>query len=149
MDVREVESSESIEVPLTVAKTKRSSTKLWDKKHSCVFCHKTVTKMHTHLQRVHHGEPQVARVLAMTKGTTKRRHGWGELLNEGDFKHNYTVLEKGIGELIPKYRSKKRSVGDCVTCPYCKGLYGTSLLYLHTPKCPMRNTEEQRGKGNC
>ena len=129
--VTEVEnpiSAESIEAPLTVAKTKSGSTNVWDKKHSYVFCQKTVTKLSIHLQRVNHGEPQVARVLAMTKGTPERRRGLVELLNEGDFKHNYTVLEKGIGVLIPKYRTKKRSVGDCVTCPYCKGLYGKSLF---------------------
>ena len=41
LDVTEIESpisSESIEDPLTIAETKSSSTNLWDKKHSCVFC---------------------------------------------------------------------------------------------------------------
>ena len=41
----------------------------WDKKHCCKFCNKMVLKMSKHLGKVHSNIPEVAKVLAMTKGT--------------------------------------------------------------------------------
>ena len=53
--------------------------KKWDKQHACKCCHKMVIKMSDHLERVHKNEVEVARVLAMKKGSRERRTAWGEL----------------------------------------------------------------------
>ena len=60
---------------------KRTSNNKWDKKHCCKFCQKLVTKMSSHLQRVHKEEVEVAHVLVMTKGSIERRQAWTKLLN--------------------------------------------------------------------
>ncbi|GFO10708.1 sodium/calcium exchanger 1-like, partial [Plakobranchus ocellatus] len=131
-----------------VSVVKRGSLKnVWDKKHSCMFCFKNVNKMSTHLQRVHKKESPVKRVMAMAKGSYERRKAWAELLNQGDFKHNYKVLKSGSGQLIPRYRTKNKSAEDCVVCSFCKGLYGKSLLYVHYKTCSQRKgTANARGR---
>lgn len=126
---------------------KRKTNNKWDKKHSCKFCKKLVTKMSSHLQRCHNNETEVAKVLTMHKWSQGRRRAWLRLLNEGDYQHNYGALESGVGTLIPKYRSKNKTVEDMVVCSHCKGLYKKSLLYLHVERCCMRNSTVKRGRG--
>ena len=110
--------------------------KKWDKQHACKFCHKMVIKMSDHLERVHKNEVEVARVLAMKKGSRERRTAWGELLRQGDFLHNYEVLRANTGVFIPKYISQKeRRPKDFVPCSVCKGMYKRNLLGLHIQRC--------------
>ena len=116
------------------------------KKHCCKFCKKMVTKMSTHLRLCHRSESEVAYVLAMKKGSKERREAWGKILNEGDYKHNYEVLESHKGKLIPKYRTRNSSVEDLVVCVHCKGLYNRYLLYQHNKKCFMRGDTEKSKK---
>ena len=142
-----VQSAVLLDTPKVTIAKRGNKNNVWDKKHSCMYCQKFVNKMSTHLQRVHKDEIAVARVLAMTKGSPERKLGWSELLNQGDYEHNYQVLESGTGQLIPKYRTKKRSVEDCVMCPHCKGLYGKSLLYLHSKTCKNHVQSETKCRG--
>ena len=60
-----------------------------------------VGKMSTHLTRVHAHEAEVAAVLRLPKRSKKRRNGFVRLLNEGDYKHNYDVLQGQSGAVIP------------------------------------------------
>ena len=111
---------------------KSTEGKKWDKQHACKYCGKLIIKMSDHLQRVHGTEFEVVRVLATEKGSLCRRRAWSQLLKEGDYEHNFKVLQNEEGGYIPKYRSKKqRAVEDFVPCHICKGSYKRSLLYLH------------------
>ena len=47
----------------------------------------------------------MARILKLTKKSAERRKAWDGLVKQGDFNHKYTVLEKGKGVVIPKYRN--------------------------------------------
>ena len=62
------------------------------------------------------------------KGSKERRVAWRKLLNEGDYYHNYEVLESGKEKLIPKYRGRNKTVDDFFVCVHCKDLYNKSLL---------------------
>ena len=126
----------------------KTTEKKWDKKHSCKFCKKMVTKMSTHLRLCHNTESEVAFALSFKKGSKERRVAWGKLLNEGDFQHNFEVLESGNGKLIPKYRGVNKTVDDFVVCAHCKGLYNKSLLYQHNLKCFMRENPVKSAKGH-
>ena len=117
----------------------RDTGKKWDKKHACKFCGKLVTKISMHLQRVHKGEPEVIKVMMMKKGSVERRQAWGILLNEGDYAHNFSVLNARSGQIIPKYRSKegkKKKANQYVACVFCKALYCKSFVALHSKNCP-------------
>ena len=120
----------------------------WDKKHCCKFCSKFVLKTSTHFQNVHSKEPEVAKILAMEKGSKICRRAWIALQDEGDYLHNVSVLEKRSGFVIPKYRTKTKRVEDLLACCHCKGLYRKNLLSVHTKRChqkPSQSTLSQRG----
>ena len=131
---------------ITVAQRGPGNNK-WDKTHACKFCEKKVTKMSTHLQRVHKREPEVIKVLMIKKGTIERRKAWGRLLNEGDYLHNFSVLKVGSGTLIPKYRSKMKKLDNFVTCPYCKAMYLRNLLPFHVSACKENPGGKKKKRG--
>ena len=73
----------------------------------------------------------------MPKNSQQRKAAWMSLQNEGDFKHNSTVYKSGVGEIIPKWRSKKKahSPSKFVPCPTCKAINMKRRLYAHSRKC--------------
>ena len=73
------------------------------------FCEKLLPNIARHLTLVHPDEAEVAKILNVRKGSKERRELWGILVNKGDFHHNYDVLEKSTGCLIPKYRQKQEA----------------------------------------
>ena len=127
-------SSTSDLCPSSVSVSQTNNGKKWDKKHSCKFCDKLVIKMSDHLERVHSDKIEVAMILAMKKGSQERRRAWGILLNEGDFQHNYSVLESKQVVIIPKYRHERKTT-DLVPCTVCKGMYLKKLLGAHIRSC--------------
>ena len=105
--------------------------------------------MSTHLTLCHSEESEVAHVITLKKGSRERRQAWAKLLLQGDYNHNFDVLESGRGKVIPKYRSKSndQNVEDLIVCSYCKALYNKYLLYQHNKTCFMRNKSEHSSKG--
>ena len=105
--------------------------------------------MSTHLTLCHSEEFEVAYVITLKKGSRERRQAWAKLLHQGDYNHNFDVLESGRGKVIPKYRSKSndQNVEDLIVCSYCKALYNKYLLYQHNKTCFMRNKSEHSSKG--
>jgi len=105
--------------------------------------------MSTHLTLCHSEEFEVAYVITLKKGSRERRQAWAELLHQGDYNHNFDVLESGRGKVIPKYRSKSndQNVEHLIVCSYCKALYNKYLLYQHNKTCFMRNKSEHSSKG--
>ena len=69
--------------------------------------------MSTHLTLCHSEEFEVAYVITLKKGSRERRQAWAELLHQGDYNHNFDVLESGRGKVIPKYRSKSNDQKHC------------------------------------
>lgn len=108
-----------------------------------------IEKMSKHLQNSHSDESEVACIMAMEKGSKKRRDAFVALQDEGDFQHNFKVLEQKSGTLIPKYRKEKNSnVDDLVACTFCKALYNVKLIAVHDEKCPQKpSTERRKRKG--
>ncbi|KAF5274676.1 hypothetical protein FQR65_LT16906 [Abscondita terminalis] len=71
-----------------------------NKRHACYFCHKLLQNMSRHFETKHFQEIEVAKVLAISKNSKKRRDAFGELIEAGDFYHNCEVLASKTGELI-------------------------------------------------
>ena len=118
----------------------------WIKRHSCLFCSLHVNKMSRHLLRCHSTEPQVAKVLALPKGSIERRREWVTLLNKEDFEHNIKCFKGEFGKehVITKYTSKNISVSKLLPCTKCKGLYQRKYLTDHIKKCLKISGEEKR-----
>ena len=56
--------------------------------------------MSTHLQRVHAHEVDVAAAMQLPKHFKDRRDAFVQILQEGDYKHNYDVLLNKSGTVI-------------------------------------------------
>lgn len=107
-----------------------------NKKHNCLYCYKLYPNIARHLERKHKDEIDVAKVLILPKKSYERRKAWEKLVNEGDFAHNYNVLEKGDGQIIPKYRCSNREKSiKLIPCTVCHGMYRKNELWQHFKKC--------------
>ncbi len=109
------------------------------KKHACLFCSKLYENMSRHLAQVHKHTPEVSKVLLLELKSTERRKAWEELVNKGDYHHNYEVLERGHGTVIPKYRPRVQSSedhGHYVPCTFCLGMFCKVELWKHQKTCP-------------
>lgn len=95
---------------------------------------------------------EVAKILAMDKGSNVRRQAWIALQDEGDYMHNVSALEKKSGFVIPKYRANQKTNGDVdnfIVCSHCKGLYRRGLISVHNKHCssnPNQACPVQRGE---
>jgi hypothetical protein len=108
------------------------------KVHACVYCNGKYPKLPRHFEQKHSSEIEVARILNMQKGSSERKLALAVLSKKGDFHHNYSVLEKGCGVLIPKYRPRKgkeKPAEDYIPCQYCFGMYVKTELWRHQMKC--------------
>ncbi|XP_052813784.1 uncharacterized protein LOC128240867 isoform X2 [Mya arenaria] len=113
---------------------------LGNKSHACVFCHKLRQNIARHYEREHDNELEVGRILALKPKTKERRKAWELLVNKGDFAHNFNVLEKGYGQIIPKYRKSEESeISSLLPCQFCSGLYKKKELWKHQKSCNKRN----------
>lgn len=68
---------------------------------SCLYCETLVTKLPRHLERLHPFEDKVKEVLQLPKKSNERKCAWLAIQQEGNYNHNYSVLAKGSGLLIP------------------------------------------------
>lgn len=139
------------EKKITVLEARKTSAGNYDnKKHACLYCEKLLANMARHLTLVHANELEVAKILILPKKSKQRRQLWEELVNKGDYQHNFAVIEKGHGIVIPKYRKSSRSVEvkDYIPCYNCKGMYKRSELWKHSSQCTARskapNSEKQK-----
>ena len=89
-----------------------------------------------HIKNKHHQEIRVVKVLMMQKKSKERRQAWDSIIKEGDYYHNYEVLETKKGMLITKYRPRKEHSSDnYLPCEFCRGHYVLDDLWKHQTKC--------------
>ena len=120
-----------------------NGSRIWDKKHACLYCSKSYPRLARHLQQVHSGELEVQRALAFEKSSRERREAWKSLLQKGDFSHNSKVYLEGKGEIIPVKRPKTEREGTSyVQCGYCYGTYLRSQLWRHVKNSHKESTRE-------
>ena len=91
--------------------------------------------MARHLEDKHRTEHEVAKILALPKGSKHRRVMFGELLKKEDFHHNKTVLEERKGSIVPKHRRSRSHHADLLPCNNCLGFYVRSELWRHQKAC--------------
>lgn len=111
------------------------------KRHYCVYCQKSFSKISRHLKAVHLREPEVAEAFGFNKGSKERRVRLFHLNSKGDYLHNAAVSKSGNGVMVACRRPKEaQSPFEFSHCVYCLGLYKKKTLWKHSRQCP-QNTE--------
>ncbi|KAK2810392.1 hypothetical protein Q5P01_000403 [Channa striata] len=133
--------------------TKREDKKrVWDKRHFCLYCRKSNSKITRHLQKKHMDIKDVAYAFSFPLRSRERNALLEQLRNKGDFKHNTKVLKKGRGQMVTrKQPSDEASVRHYLPCHYCFGMFSKKDLWRHQPRCKCKtscdadDTQKQRG----
>ena len=109
--------------------------------------------MARHLERRHGDETDVARILNLNKKSKERRVAWTALLDQGNLRHNFSVLESKKGVLVPKYLKKDKVYSEtgCVylPCEFCLALCSKTELWDHQKRCQCRDSTYAEGKPVC
>lgn len=120
------------------------------KLHNCYFCKKMYSRIARHYEQVHSNEMDVAKILCLPKKSKERKKMWTCLLNKGNYSHNYEVLEKKKGTIIPKYRPRQGEEQKHLRyapCEFCLGSYVVSDLWKHRKSCPGKKADGKCSKG--
>ena len=138
--------------PLSLQKPDSGKNTRGTKLHCCLYCEKLYTKMARHLEQKHADEFDVAKVVVLATKSNERRIAWSVLVNKGDYNHNYNVIDKGTGCVIPKYRARttQSSDVDCyIPCEFCLAMHVKADLWRHQRSCslnPKSNDSKAIGK---
>ena len=117
---------------------KEGKGRVYDKKQSCYYCGKLVSKIARHYEQKHQSEREVAIAISFNKGSPTRKKHFEKLRLLGNYHHNLTVLETGKGELILKRRPSshgKCNPSDFLPCHYCLGFFKRQELWKHIKSC--------------
>ncbi|XP_036379353.1 uncharacterized protein LOC118774233 isoform X4 [Megalops cyprinoides] len=141
--------SEEGTVVVTAVQKKYDGSRLYNKRHYCLYCFKPCSKIARHLEHVHSSEREVAKACSLPKGSKQRRIHFDYLRNRGNYVHNAAVLKSGKGELIPCKRPPEAAKGnDFLHCAYCRGLFTRNVLWRHVKTCKLspKNVTKKPGK---
>nr|XP_023685598.1 uncharacterized protein LOC111853180 isoform X3 [Paramormyrops kingsleyae] len=123
----------------SVSLQQTSTTKKLDKRHYCVYCHKSNTKIARHLERWHSKEADVAHALSFRKGSNSRRKLLEQLRSRGDYCHNIRVHNEGCGELVTwKQPSTSAPSNGYLPCQHCLCFILKKDLWEHECSCRLK-----------
>ncbi|XP_048058438.1 uncharacterized protein LOC125275496 isoform X2 [Megalobrama amblycephala] len=118
---------------------KIGGSRVYNKRHYCLYCRKPYAKMARHLEGSHEKKPDVAKALSFPKGSKERRKLLDYIRNRGNYAHNAAVMKSGKGELVPCKRPPKEAQGDdFMHCVYCQGLFIRKVLWRHLRSCRLK-----------
>ncbi|XP_052255303.1 uncharacterized protein LOC127861006 [Dreissena polymorpha] len=117
--------------------------KRYDKINVCTFCGKQNKSKITRHLLTHKERAEVLKIKTLPKKSPERAAAFSALVNEGNYKHNISVLKYGSGIFITARRDstddKKHKVEDYYPCEFCKGFYVMNLLWHHAKNCKVKN----------
>ena len=121
--------------------------RIYDKRHSCLYCGSEYPKIARHLQSVHKNEPEVLKIAAIDTrsagGSKQKQLLLDQLRFRGDFYHNMEVLKVG-GELKVWRRpspDEKVHHEQFKACTFCLAFVQKHELWRHAASCPMNNNK--------
>lgn len=137
----EKKAKQKSEVTVKTCTKREDNKRVWNKKHYCLYCGKSQAKISRPQQRKHMEMSDVAYAFSYPLGSKERMDVLEQLCNEGDFKHNSKVIQKGRGEVVTwKQLSNKAIVGEYLPCPYCFGMYSKKTLWKHELSCKSKKS---------
>jgi len=120
--------------------SKNEDSKVKNRRLPCFFCDKFFYHMIRHIQRQHDDEQEVAICMENSPGKALSLRN---IVNQGVYKHNINVLQKGEGTLIVgRAPKKKRSAEDFLPCQFCMQFFVRRELYRHCRTCKFRPSKE-------
>lgn len=120
--------------------------RVWDKRHSCPYCHNMYAKLARHMEQMHSGELEVAATLALPKHSKERKKQWDQIRNRGNFNHNLKVINSEQGAIIPLRRpSSKARRDEYLPCTKCLGFASKKHLRKHTRTCKSYRSGTETG----
>ena len=134
-----------------VASTSNAPNKrVWDRRNACTFCEQLVKKMARHLERRHHLEPEVGRILTRKKGSKERYEAFQVLRDQGNYKHNVKVQSGSkAGQLVPWRRAtsgaSEKGTEDFLVCGNCQAFFFRKTLWRHKVQCNKKWGKASRG----
>ena len=121
--------------PNVVMLTNNSTSRKYDRKSYCCFCGVQQSKLVRHFRLKHQDEDDV-RSLIGENDKAKKNLAVLKLRNLGDHEHNRTVVERGSGEFLVRYRPKADAdYRSFVPCRYCYGYFSKKSIWKHL--CPL------------
>jgi len=114
---------------------------VYDKVHFCTFCGARIcSKISRHILNVHVTETAVQEIRCLPKQSKRRRVLLQKLVNEGNFKHNVSTVQHGVGEIVVGRRStlSSKTATDYVACGFCKRWQSRKNLWRHGKTCSVR-----------
>ncbi|XP_054908272.1 uncharacterized protein LOC129374093 [Poeciliopsis prolifica] len=116
-----------------------SGSRIYNKRHYCLYCKKGFAKIARHLEHVHYDKPEVAEAIVFPIGSKQRKLHLEHLRNRGNFAHNVEVLNSGTGTLVPrKQPSTTTESQKYLHCIYCQGLFMKKILSRHLTTCKFK-----------
>lgn len=128
-------------LPTKKLKSSSSKKKVYSKMQFCTFCFKKVSsKISRHLLNVHKQEERVQEILLLKKRSPQRIKLLQVLANEGNFKHNITVIQSGKGEIVVGRSSelRKKTASNFTACEFCKKWGSKKNMWRHSQTCLLR-----------
>nr|XP_022330999.1 uncharacterized protein LOC111129143 isoform X1 [Crassostrea virginica] len=141
---------------------KSKNGRLYDRVCACLFCHKLLTNIQTHLMNKHAHEEKVMEIsklknLKKTSQNNKEeldkelKQKLALLRNKGNDLHNKKVLHWKKGELLVPRRNgkdKKLHVQNYIPCPNCEEWIVLSSVTNHQIACPASSSRTDFHKGS-
>ncbi|XP_074550121.1 uncharacterized protein LOC141807806 [Halichoeres trimaculatus] len=139
------ESSRDSDVQVLRLKKKKNGSRVYNKRHYCMYCSKPYAKIARHLEMKHSNLTEVARAFSFPKGSAERKVQLNLIRNKGNRRHNFEVLEERKGVMVPSQQSSKPvDVKEYLHCIYCEAFLKRKALWRHLKRCKLA---EQRKAG--
>ena len=124
----------NIKITIPQVNSNSCESRIYDKRFSCYYCHKLVTKLKRHLQLKHSSEELVIEMIENKNGSEQYISEF--LRHLGNFVHNINVLRNGSGSLIVVRRpSSYKNCLHYLPCQFCLGFFFKRELFKHVKSC--------------
>ncbi|KAM4577992.1 uncharacterized protein V3H82_012082 [Fundulus diaphanus] len=128
---------------------KKDGSRIYNKKHCCLYCPEKCLKMARHLVRKHSDEPAVAKAISFPLKSKERKLHFDLIRNKGNRAHNNEILKHGSGTLIPSQQtSKPVTASDYMHCINCQAFLKRKSLWRHMSRCRLSQkcSTQKQGK---
>ncbi|XP_070820041.1 uncharacterized protein [Chaetodon trifascialis] len=125
-------------VSVMTLQKKKDGSRVYDKKHYCLYCPEQCCKMSRHLIRKHNNETAVAKAMSFPLKSKERKLHFDIIRNKGNRAHNNEVLKAGSGTLIPRQQPEQpMKASDYMHCINCEALLKRKSLWRHMSRCKL------------
>ncbi|MEQ2253560.1 hypothetical protein ILYODFUR_033474, partial [Ilyodon furcidens] len=97
---------------------RKDGSRLYNKKHYCLYCPQSCLKMARHLVHKHSDEPEVAKAISFPLKSKERKLCMDFIRNKENRVHKNKIITQGSGTLVPSQQSKPVMAKDYMHCGF-------------------------------